>query len=136
MDKRKVLKIGLLVILFLLCFFCIFNICETIYRICEHYNLMTQTQNSSAFTDSDIMFIEMCNSIIKSNFKELFFPIVLLCLSIACIVYLIKGSNYLNKAKLTYEEYKELSRKKKAEKQAKNKAKKKEKLENKLKRLE
>lgn len=61
---------------------------------------------------------------------------ILLCLSIACIVYLIKGSNFLNKAKLTYEEYKELSQKKKVEKQAKNKAKKRLKLENKLKRLE
>lgn len=93
-------------------------------------------QNAGTLGDAYLPVLDAYNSAIKSNFKELFFPIVLLCLSIACIVYLIKGSNYLNKAKLTYEEYKELSQKKKAEKQAKNKAKKKEKLENKLKRLE
>lgn len=95
-----------------------------VYKLYTYYNSLTPNFPKDFFYylnqyDWCISFFTLLLSILFIVFIAIFWVVIL-----------------SKRHKLTYEEYKELSQKKKAEKQAEKQAKKKEKLENKLKRLE
>ncbi len=128
---NKIIKSILIFIVCISLFFSIFNIITnliSIFNSIQNLNntkdLITSYQDKSS-TEFQMLErdIEIYNYLIFSNFKELFFPVILCSICITQIIFMLKNTNLANFTKYTYEEYKAVMDKKKAEKQEKKKQK-------------
>ena len=128
---NKIIKSILIFIVCISLFFSIFNIITnliSIFNSIQNLNntkdLITSYQDKSS-TEFQMLErdIEIYNYLIFSNFKELFFPVILCSICITQIIFMLKNTNLENFTKYTYEEYKAVMDKKKAEKQEKKKQK-------------